>query len=112
MRSVFLAMCLVVAPMAFALDYPCADNMTSCGGKDLFEGEGQNTGGGYKPPDITSCTASASRGQSCRECKEQYYDNGQPTGYTVCAYVTQTAACSCDIKGTSCTPKGTCSYSR
>jgi len=87
MRSILrvvlvVILCAAIAPVVFALDYPCADNQTSCGGEDLFQSEGPNTGGGYKPPDITSCTASASRQQSCRTCKEQYYDNGQPTGYT------------------------------
>jgi hypothetical protein len=107
MRSIALMLWLAAAPMVFGLD----DNQTSCGSEELFQGEGQNTGGTYKPPDVTSCSATASRGQSCRQCREQYWDNGQPTGYTVCAYVTQSASCSCEIKGTACTNKGTCDYS-
>jgi hypothetical protein len=111
MRWATLALTLfIVAVPASALDYPCADNQTSCGGEDLFQGEGSNTGGGYKTPTPTSCEAYGYKGQRCRACEAQYADDGRPTGLTVCAYVARIDSCACAITSNSCTEKGICTY--
>ena len=108
--TVLVLTSLLLAAPAFALDYPCADNQTSCGGESLFEGEGTNTGGGYKSPTPTSCEAYGARGQRCRACEAQYADDGRPTGLTVCAYVARIDSCACTFSGSTCTEKGICTY--
>ena len=112
--GVLTAFLLSMASPALAVDYPCADNETECGGggsESLFEEPGPAGGGPFQPPSTTACTAKKSRNQACRACVTQYYDNGQPTGYMVCGFVEWTAACGCDVSGTTCSPRNSsCTY--
>jgi hypothetical protein len=61
-------------------------------------------------PTVTSCRAYGSKNQRCRACKTQYWDNGEPTGYVVCAYVPEKAACNCNNVDRTCYQVGTCYY--
>jgi hypothetical protein len=108
-RLSLLVLLLISVSPAFAISYPCADNETSCGGEETVETDGSYSGG-FKPPETATCTARGSKNQACRACVPQYADDGQPTGYIVCGYVVYSANCSCDIKGTSCAPKGSCTW--
>ncbi len=108
--AVFMFLILCAAP-ALAIDYPCADNESSCGGGQ-FDGdltEGESTGG-FKGPQGLVCYALRSKNQRCRACETQYFDSGQPTGQTVCAYVDRDEACSCQFSGSVCATVGSCSY--
>lgn len=111
--TVFTLM-ILCASSALAVDFPCADNSTDCSGDPTRPAEtaGDGTGGTLKPPIPFSCTATRLGGTGCRSCEIQYADNGQPTAYTVCAYVTRSAACACKMGATTCTPQGSCTYFR
>lgn len=110
-RIVFAAVLLMIAASALAVDYPCADNETNCGGEvSDTEVGGDGTGSNYKPPTVDTCSARASMNQGCRACVAQIADDGQWTGYSVCGYVTWRASCNCKISGTECTPVGSCTY--
>lgn len=100
---------LVSALPAFAVDYPCADNETSC---DPFASDqsDSNPNGNFGGPTPTTCYALERSNQRCRSCETQYYDNGQPTGSTVCAYVNRNEACTCQFQGTQCSAIGSCFY--
>lgn len=110
-RTCLVVLMLLTLPI-YAVDYPCADNETECGGLASDESVGGSTGGSgsYQPPRTVSCYAMKSRHEACRACVTQYGDDGQPTGKTVCGYVDYAAACSCTISGPACSPNGTCTY--
>lgn len=90
---VLLAVC---ASPLFALDYPCADNETDCGG---FEGDeetgGDGTGaastGRWIGGQFTSCTAYGRWGQKCYDAVIQAADPMKK----VCALVQWDAHCAC-----------------
>lgn len=68
------------------------------------------TGGGSTAPTINVCKASSTQNQHCKACRPQYYENGEPTGYWVCAYVKQKAACQCNNRSRTCENVGECTY--
>jgi hypothetical protein len=66
--------------------------------------------GGLQNPTPTMCNAFRSRNQACRDCQDAYYDNGQPKGYQVCAYVKERASCQCSFSSGRCSTDGSCTY--
>ena len=103
------------APAAHAQFGPCG---TECGPQNPDDGftgwdnlDPYGTGP-YKPPTTQTCIAHSSQNQACRACLTQYDAQGQPTGNFICAFVTQSAACSCLNPGTpNCdSSRTTCSY--
>lgn len=68
-------------------------------------------GTAFNGPTVTACVAKRSNNQGCRACVPTYYQNGQPTGKSVCAYVGYTASCACVNSNTaSCKASGSCTY--
>ena len=63
-----------------------------------------------KSPTPDTCYAIGSQNQRCRDCKQQYNNDGQPTLYIVCAYVAQRASCGCSFRSGNCQPYGYCEY--
>ena len=88
--------------------YDCAGDMTTT---NCFS---PPTGTSFSGPATTACYAKGRDHQRCRNCEPDYYPNGQPTGYNVCKYVPQHAACECEyMDGKKCrgnTPS-VCQYS-
>jgi hypothetical protein len=70
------------------------------------------TATGYYGPTVTECYALSTKNQTCRACKPQYDDAGQPTNRIVCAAVSEKGACSCDVGAGSrtCSTVGSCTY--
>jgi hypothetical protein len=69
------------------------------------------TDASFTGPTATACVAKQSLKQACRGCVDARYDNGQPKGYQICAYLTISASCSCNNAGTpNCSTVGSCTY--
>ncbi len=99
--SVILFVVLAVFPLnAYAL------NQDWGGAEDDWS---MPTGTSYNGPQATTCIADARKNQRCRDCKEKYSSNGQPTGVKVCAFVAEVASCGCKLNPT-CDPYGSCVY--
>lgn len=65
----------------------------------------------YSGPTVTKCRAISKEKQRCRSCEDARYDNGQPKGYKICAYVGYHAHCSCKSAGTpNCQDVGDCEW--
>lgn len=73
--------------------YDCAGGMTTT---NCFTSP---TGTGWSGPATTACYAQGRNAQRCKSCEEDYYPNGQPTGYSVCKFVPRDAACDCTFTG-------------
>lgn len=105
----FVLLALCATPL-FALDYPCADNESECGG--TFEGDeetggdgtGSSSNGRWVGGQFTSCNAYGRWGQRCYDAVAQALDPSKK----VCALVSWDAHCACHT-GTF-TTYGTCFY--
>jgi hypothetical protein len=106
MRKFLLVAACVITLM---ITVPKAHALTNDwgGGEDDWS---MPTGGGSTAPTVTDCSAFSWKKQYCRACRPQYWDNGEPTGYWVCAYVKQKAACQCDNRSRTCVNVGECYY--
>lgn len=62
----------------------------------------------YNPPSVTACTAYAANNQACRNCQNFVDRNGNEIPDSkYCAFVTESAACSCVNNGSGTGGNGT-----
>jgi hypothetical protein len=104
--TAFIVVCVLAVP-AWALDYPCADNQTSCGSFDIDQEPGATTGGSstqdWAGMRVTSCNAYKSHNEKCLSVVWTL------SGSRICGYVTWDGVCACN-KVTYAT-YGSCFYS-
>lgn len=69
----------------------------------------------WSGPTTTACRALGRDQQGCKDCVQQYYDNGEPSK-VICGFVAQSAYCNCEAGTTLegqkfCNANGVCTYS-